>query len=172
MLVSAFERLSQPELFQREQEEAAARRGGKGSAGAGKPLKISRSNDNCFRTAVRCPRCREAWGKPLSGLPNYAYNFLMQVRLLSLSLSPLLPCVSRGTEPRPGLLFRRATSSTAAIRASSPSAASPPSTPARTAKRNSPTTRTTTTGRSSARAPTTSVLVHSFAPPPQGHADD
>lgn len=72
VLVSAFERLSQPDLYRQEQ----AQKGGKKADG--KQLKISRSNENCTRTTVRCPRCREVWGTPLSGLPNYAYNFLMQ----------------------------------------------------------------------------------------------
>lgn len=41
-------------------------------------LKITRSNEGCYRTSVRCPRCREQWGTPLSGLPPYSFNFMMQ----------------------------------------------------------------------------------------------
>jgi len=39
---------------------------------------IKRSNEGCFRTVVRCPRCKAKWGMPLSGLPDYCYNIFMQ----------------------------------------------------------------------------------------------
>lgn len=63
-LVTAFERASAPP-----------------SADAGKAPKnktISRSNEGCFRTTVKCPRCRQAWGgDTVQGLPPYTYNYLM-----------------------------------------------------------------------------------------------
>lgn len=39
---------------------------------------LARDNHNCFRTKVRCPRCRDPWGLPDSGLQPYEYTFLMQ----------------------------------------------------------------------------------------------
>ena len=32
---------------------------------------LARDNHNCFRTKVRCPRCRDQWGLPDSGLQPY-----------------------------------------------------------------------------------------------------
>ena len=39
---------------------------------------LARDNHNCFRTKVRCPRCRDQWGLPDSGLQPYEYTFMMQ----------------------------------------------------------------------------------------------
>ena len=39
---------------------------------------LARDNHNCFRTKVRCPRCRDPWGLPDSGLQPYEYTFMMQ----------------------------------------------------------------------------------------------
>src|SRR4051812_25330419 len=38
---------------------------------------IARSNDNCFRTRVCCPRCKQPWSEgTLDGSnPDYYYNF-------------------------------------------------------------------------------------------------
>lgn len=63
-LVTAFERASAPP-----------------SVGDAKPSKnktISRSNEGCFRTPIKCPRCKQAWGgDTVQGLPPYTYNYLM-----------------------------------------------------------------------------------------------
>ncbi len=43
-----------------------------------KTATIARSNENCFRTRVRCPRCKQPWNEgSLDGNPDYYYNFLM-----------------------------------------------------------------------------------------------
>lgn len=39
---------------------------------------LGRSNDGCYRTQVRCPRCEVAWGSAVEGNPDYYYNFMMQ----------------------------------------------------------------------------------------------
>ena len=39
---------------------------------------IARSNENCFRTAFACPRCKVEFNWPSSGNPDYYYNFFMQ----------------------------------------------------------------------------------------------
>jgi len=71
-VVTAFERLSEPEL---EEEE------GKKDAKAGKKKEkgktLARSNENCFRTRVYCPRCKTEWGQSIDGLPPYTYNYMM-----------------------------------------------------------------------------------------------
>ncbi len=51
--------------------------GGTGKKGRTQPA-LSRSNDNCYRTRVRCPRCSSPWGGPDSGLQPYEYSFFMQ----------------------------------------------------------------------------------------------
>ena len=66
-LARAFDTLTSPE------EEAAA--GGKSAKPAGPGL--MRSNEGCYRTKVRCPRCASQWGTPDSGLQPYEYNFMM-----------------------------------------------------------------------------------------------
>eukprot|EP00966_Prymnesium_polylepis_P249252 5762501-Prymnesium_polylepis.1 len=38
---------------------------------------VGRSNDGCYRTKVRCPRCKAHWGGPDSGLQPYEYTFFM-----------------------------------------------------------------------------------------------
>lgn len=67
-LVTAFERLSQPELYEEKQSTTKA----------SSKKTIMRSNKGCFRTRIGCPRCHSAWGLPLSGLPDYCYNIFMQ----------------------------------------------------------------------------------------------
>jgi curved DNA-binding protein CbpA len=70
-LVRAFERLSSPDLT----TEADERKGSKGKEAA---KTIARSNENCFRTKVKCPRCKQPWSEgTLDGNPPYFYNFLM-----------------------------------------------------------------------------------------------
>eukprot|EP00316_Scyphosphaera_apsteinii_P000266 CAMPEP_0119332876 /NCGR_PEP_ID=MMETSP1333-20130426/83811_1 /TAXON_ID=418940 /ORGANISM="Scyphosphaera apsteinii, Strain RCC1455" /LENGTH=652 /DNA_ID=CAMNT_0007342791 /DNA_START=3 /DNA_END=1961 /DNA_ORIENTATION=+ len=68
-LVKAFEALTTPDMAEPTQS-------GKGKKKAPKPL--PRSNENCFRTRVRCPRCQANWGTADSGLQPYEYSFLMQ----------------------------------------------------------------------------------------------
>ena len=67
-LTSAFDALTAPEA-----SPAEAKRKGKKSAPT-----VGRSNDNCFRTKVSCPRCAARWGTPDSGLQPYEYTFMMQ----------------------------------------------------------------------------------------------
>ena len=50
--------------------------GGRGKGKTPKPL--ARSNENCFRTAFACPRCKVEFNWPSSGNPDYYYNFFMQ----------------------------------------------------------------------------------------------
>lgn len=67
-LVNAYERISQPELV----EEVALKKGQKKAAA------ISRSNDGCKRTRVRCPRCKNPWSESsVEGNPDYFFNFMM-----------------------------------------------------------------------------------------------
>ena len=74
-LVKAYEALTAPEFA----DPSAAGKGGRGSkkAAAAAP-KLARSNENCFRTRVRCPKCSAVWGTADSGLQPYEYSFLMQ----------------------------------------------------------------------------------------------
>ena len=65
-LVTAFERLSQPDLHKEKETKKSSSK------------TIMRSNEGCFRTRIGCPRCHSAWGLPLSGLPDYCYNVFMQ----------------------------------------------------------------------------------------------
>jgi curved DNA-binding protein CbpA len=70
-LVKSFEYLTAPDLIEEEQQE-------KGRGKKQKVPTISRSNDNCFRTRVCCPRCKQPWSEgSLDGNPDYYYNFLM-----------------------------------------------------------------------------------------------
>ena len=69
-LVSAFDRLSSPDVVQ--DEDVC-----KGKKGA-KIVKIARSNEGCYRTRVCCPRCKQIWSEgTLDGNPDYFYNFMM-----------------------------------------------------------------------------------------------
>jgi hypothetical protein len=81
-LVSAFERLSKPELFADEDDAAGGGGGGRGGKKKKKEkvVKIMRSNQGCFKTAVHCPRCNMDWGRAELGLEDGAFNFFMQVR--------------------------------------------------------------------------------------------
>ena len=63
-VVTALERMTEPVLS----EEAPKT----------KSKKIARTNENCLRTRVRCPRCREPWGESnMEGLPDWSYNLMM-----------------------------------------------------------------------------------------------
>jgi hypothetical protein len=63
-LVTAFERASAPPSVD--------------VSKASKCKTISRSNEGCFRTPIKCPRCRQLWGgDSVQGLPPYSYNYLM-----------------------------------------------------------------------------------------------
>jgi len=67
-LVNAYERVSQPELI----EEVKPKKGQK------KKVAISRSNEQCKRTRVKCPRCKNPWSeRKMEGNPDYFYNFMM-----------------------------------------------------------------------------------------------
>eukprot|EP00586_Coscinodiscus_wailesii_P013081 CAMPEP_0172501964 /NCGR_PEP_ID=MMETSP1066-20121228/155313_1 /TAXON_ID=671091 /ORGANISM="Coscinodiscus wailesii, Strain CCMP2513" /LENGTH=581 /DNA_ID=CAMNT_0013277041 /DNA_START=44 /DNA_END=1789 /DNA_ORIENTATION=+ len=70
-VVNAFERMSQPELVE---EVTTAKKGAKKKKAAA----ISRSNEGCRRTRVRCPRCKNPWSESsVEGNPPYFYNFMM-----------------------------------------------------------------------------------------------
>jgi hypothetical protein len=63
-LVTAFERACAPPSV--------------GDSKTSKTKTISRSNEGCMRTSVKCPRCKQAWGgDTVQGLPPYTYNYLM-----------------------------------------------------------------------------------------------
>jgi len=69
-LVNAYERISQPDLV--EEATAMAKNGKK------KAATIARSNAGCYRTRVRCPRCKNPWSETsVEGNPDYFYNFMM-----------------------------------------------------------------------------------------------
>jgi len=63
VLVSAFEALSSPEPTPEETK------GGKKPKGA---AALARSNANCFRTKMHCPRCGDEWAKSDSGVEKYS----------------------------------------------------------------------------------------------------
>lgn len=65
-LVRAFDELTAPPA-----PEPAAAKGPKQTT-------ISRSNQDCHRTRVFCPRCDAEWGTADSGLQNFDYNLMMQ----------------------------------------------------------------------------------------------
>ncbi|KAF0692057.1 Aste57867_16801 [Aphanomyces stellatus] len=67
-LVTAYEVLSLPP----ELRAAATATADKGSSAA-----LMRSNENCYRTPVYCPRCHEEWGLLTQGCEPFDYNFLM-----------------------------------------------------------------------------------------------
>lgn len=70
-LVQAFERLSTQETA----EEAAK---SKVRVSKKREMAISRSNEGCYRTRVRCPRCKEPWNETcIEGNPDYFYNLMM-----------------------------------------------------------------------------------------------
>lgn len=77
LLVSAFERLSTPEI----EDDAHMAEASSASRKSRQPkptAEISRSNENCHRTRVCCPRCRQPWGEnSVEGVPDYFYNFFM-----------------------------------------------------------------------------------------------
>mmetsp|Transcript_2682 Transcript_2682/g.4029 ORF Transcript_2682/g.4029 Transcript_2682/m.4029 type:complete len:562 (-) Transcript_2682:123-1808(-) len=75
-LVRAFERLSQPEVTDDVFMQESSKTGKKGSSKS--PSGIARSNEGCYRTRVKCPRCKQCWSEgTLDGNPDYFYNFLM-----------------------------------------------------------------------------------------------
>ena len=67
ILVSAYERLSQPELFSKDEDKDTKK----------KAKSLARSNQGCYRTKLFCPRCRSEWGLPISGVEKYDYNWMM-----------------------------------------------------------------------------------------------
>ena len=69
-LVRAFDELTSP--------EKPAEGGGARNKEGGKAQAIARSNANCFRTRVYCPRCKAEWGTADSGCQPHDYNFMMQ----------------------------------------------------------------------------------------------
>lgn len=70
-LVVAFERLSSPDAVPTASASTTS------ANGKNKPLSINRSNEGCYRTIIKCPKCRVAWGDNIDGNPEYYYNFLM-----------------------------------------------------------------------------------------------
>ena len=71
-LVRAFDELTAPP------GDGDAAGSSKGSSKAKAGPALSRSNTNCFRTRVFCPRCDSEWAKPDSGLEKFDYNLMMQ----------------------------------------------------------------------------------------------
>ena len=65
-LVRAFDTLTAPEVVE---DDAPA---------APTAKTLARSNENCVRTRVFCPRCRAEWGTADSGLQPYDYTIFMQ----------------------------------------------------------------------------------------------
>lgn len=70
ILLSAYERLANPEKFEEDAEEKPAKK-------RQKTERFTRSNAGCFKTRVKCPQCKTEWGLPVTGLEDAAYNFLM-----------------------------------------------------------------------------------------------
>ena len=70
ILLSAYERLANPEKFEEDADEKPAKK-------RQKTERFTRSNIGCFKTKVKCPQCKTEWGLPIVGLEDAAYNFLM-----------------------------------------------------------------------------------------------
>jgi hypothetical protein len=64
MLVSSFEALSSPEPTPEESAKAGKR--------AKAATTLARSNANCYRTKLHCPRCGDEWARPDSGVEKYS----------------------------------------------------------------------------------------------------
>ena len=79
MLVTAFERLTQPQdLPGGDADDDAAMGGGRGGRTKQQgpaTAKLSRSNEGCERTAVHCPRCKQAWGAAVEVRPYMGGGF-------------------------------------------------------------------------------------------------
>ena len=73
MLVTAYETLTSPDYVP--SEGPASKKGKK------KTQQISRSNEGCHVTTVRCPRCDARWGGKVEGNPDWYYNVMMQVTM-------------------------------------------------------------------------------------------
>jgi len=71
-LLSAYERLANPEKFADEDDEDE-----KPAKKRQKTERFTRSNGGCFKTKVKCPQCKTEWGLPVVGLEDCAYNFIM-----------------------------------------------------------------------------------------------
>ena len=69
-LLSAYERLANPEKFDEDADEKPAKK-------RQKTEKFTRSNAGCYKTKIKCPQCKTEWGLPITGLEDAAYNFLM-----------------------------------------------------------------------------------------------
>jgi len=68
-LVTAFDLLSQPEMFKEDGGNKKERT---------KQKVFARGNDAaCYKTRIECPRCGMEWRKPELGLEDVAYNFFM-----------------------------------------------------------------------------------------------
>lgn len=80
-IVRALDRLSSPDQNDDEEVEVgggSGRGGGNRQSAKQSVSKIARSNENCFRTRVSCPRCKQPWSEGgLDGNPDYFYNHLM-----------------------------------------------------------------------------------------------
>jgi len=71
ILVTAFEHATAPELPAEPAASGAKKKKQSSTA-------ISRSNEGCFTTRVECPRCKQEWGTPIEGNPDYFYTVMMQ----------------------------------------------------------------------------------------------
>ena len=89
-LVKAYEALTTPEVA-----SAPAGSKGKGAKAKAAPKPLARSNENCYRTRVGCPRCGCQWGTADSGLQPYEYAFH------SSRLPQLAPCTTRASPANP-----------------------------------------------------------------------
>jgi hypothetical protein len=80
-VVKAFEYLSNPAshtVSSDETSSSSSRRTRGATAAPENPLQISRSNENCYRTRILCPRCKLPWNEgSLDGNPDYCYNLIM-----------------------------------------------------------------------------------------------
>lgn len=71
IVLDSYERLCKPEKFEDEEEESGPAKKRQ------KAERFTRSNDGCFKTKVKCPRCKQTWGVGDLGLEDAAYNFFM-----------------------------------------------------------------------------------------------
>lgn len=62
-LINAFERVTKPTNFVDDTDA--------------KTQVINRTNNNCFKTYIACPKCKSLWNFKKDGHPEYAYNLLM-----------------------------------------------------------------------------------------------
>lgn len=93
MLVSSFEALSSPEPTPEESAKAGKR--------AKPATALARSNANCYRTKIYCPRCGDEWARPDSGVEKYSCARLRCRQRERRALRPPLPAPFRSPPPPP-----------------------------------------------------------------------